>query len=122
MPSFKNFEKNLEGATRGQSFVWEVYGILWSNLPPHVFGKIAVNSRCGFFTICVFVCFKDNSERKIEISLTDFKIASVISKSFHLMQCIYQNSQNRSLTVNKRSVYLGIQVVTGTNQFNVVHH
>ena len=32
MPSFKNFEKNLEGATRGQSFVWEVYRIFWSNL------------------------------------------------------------------------------------------
>ena len=39
MPSFKNFEKNLEGATRGQSFVWEVYEIFWSNLPPLVFGK-----------------------------------------------------------------------------------
>ena len=76
MPSFKNFEKKLEGATRGQSFVWEVYGILWS--PPHVFGKLAVNSHCGFFTIGVLLCFKNSSERKIAISLADFEIASVI--------------------------------------------
>ena len=58
--------------------MWEVYGILWSNLPPHVFGKLTVNSQCGFFTIGVLVCFKKSSERKIEISLTDFEIASVI--------------------------------------------
>ena len=88
MPSFENFEKNLEGATRSQSFVWEVYGILCLNLPPHVFGKLAVNSQCGFFTIGVLVCFENSSERKIEISLTDFEIASVIWKSFHVMQCI----------------------------------
>ena len=78
MPSFTYFGKKLEGATRGQSFVWEVYGILWSNLPPHVFGKLAVNSLCGFFTKGALVCFKNNSERKIEISLIDFEIASVI--------------------------------------------
>ena len=100
MPSFKKFEKKLEGATRGQSFVWEVYGILWPNLAPYVFGKLAVNSQCGFFTIGVLACFKNSSERIIEISLTDFEIASVIWKSFHVMQCIYQNSQNRPLTVN----------------------
>ena len=64
MPGFKNFEKKkkkkLEGAIRGQSFVWEVYGILWSNLPPLpplVFSKLAVNSQYGFFTIGVLVCF-----------------------------------------------------------------
>ena len=51
MQIFKKIEKNLEGATRGQSFVWEVYGIFWSNLPPLVFGMLAVNSECGFFTI-----------------------------------------------------------------------
>ena len=55
MPSFKNFEKNLEGATRGQSFLWEVYGILWSNLPPHVFGKLAVNSQCSSQYVYLFV-------------------------------------------------------------------
>ena len=69
MPSSVNLKKNLEGATRGQSFVWEVYGIFWSNLLPLVFGKLAVNSQCGFFTIAigVLVCFKNNGERKIEI-------------------------------------------------------
>ena len=41
---------------------------------------------------------------------------------FATSQCIYQNSQNRSLTVNKKSVYLDIQGVMGTHQFNVLHH
>ena len=57
MPIFKKIEKKLEGATRGQSFVWEVYGIFWSNLQPLVFGMLAVNSECGFLTIGVLVCF-----------------------------------------------------------------
>ena len=78
LPSFKKIEKNLEGATRGQSFVWEVNGIFWANLATPSFGKLAVNSQCGFFTIGVFVCFKNNSERKIEIPLTDFETASII--------------------------------------------
>ena len=50
MPSFKNFEKNLEGATRGQSFAWEVYGIFGSNLPPLVFDKLTFILYCSFFT------------------------------------------------------------------------
>ena len=105
MPNFKNFEKNLEGATRGQSFVWQVYGIFRQIWPPLVFGKLAVNSRCGYFTIGVFVCFKNNGERKTEIPLTNFETSSFIWKSFQLMQCTSQNSQNISVTVNKRSVY-----------------
>ena len=50
MPSFKYFEKNLEGATRGQSFVWEVYGIFWSNLSPLVFDQLTFILFCIFFT------------------------------------------------------------------------
>ena len=50
MPSFKNFEKNLEGATRGQSFTWEVYGIFGSNLPPLVFDTLTFILYCIFFT------------------------------------------------------------------------
>ena len=50
MPSFKNFEENLEGATKGQSFVWEVYGIFWSNLPPLVFDKLTFILYHIFFT------------------------------------------------------------------------
>ena len=67
MRIFKKIEKNLEGATRGQSFVWEVYGIFWSNLPPLVFGMLAVNSECGFFTIGVLFVFKTIVKEKIEI-------------------------------------------------------
>ena len=36
-------KKKLEGATKGQSFVWEVYGIFWSNLPHVIFGKLWKN-------------------------------------------------------------------------------
>ena len=50
MPSFKNFEKKLEGATRGQSFVREVYGIFWFNLPPLVFDQLTLILYCIFFT------------------------------------------------------------------------
>ena len=50
MPSFKNFGKKLEGATRGQSFVWEVYGIFWSNLQPLVFDQLTFILYCSFFT------------------------------------------------------------------------
>ena len=50
MPSFKNFEKNLEGATRGQSFTWEVYGLFGSNLPPLVFDTLTFILYCIFFT------------------------------------------------------------------------
>ena len=56
MPSFKNFEKNLEGATRGQSFVWEVYGIFWSNLTPLVFGKLTFTLYCIFLTAAASGC------------------------------------------------------------------
>ena len=67
MPSFKNFEKNLEGATRGQSFVWEVYGILWSNLPPRVFGKLAVNSRVWFLhNMCICLFLKTIAKEKLK--------------------------------------------------------
>ena len=66
MTIFKKKWKNLEGATRGQSFVWEVYGIFWSNLPPLVFGMLAVNSECGFFTIGVLVCFKTIVKEKLK--------------------------------------------------------
>ena len=57
MPSFKNFEKNLEGATRGQSFVWEVYGIFWSNLSPLVFGKLTFILYYIFFTAAASSCY-----------------------------------------------------------------
>ena len=49
MPSFKNFENNLEGATRAQS-LWEIYGIFWSNLPPLVFDQLTFIFYCIFFT------------------------------------------------------------------------
>ena len=57
MPSFKNFEKNLEGATRGQSFVWEVYGIFWSNLTPLIFGKLTFTLYCIFLTAAASGCY-----------------------------------------------------------------
>ena len=73
---------------------------------PSLLGKLAVNSRCCSFRIGVFVCFKNKGERKTEIPLTNFKTSSFIWKSFQLMQCVTsQNSQNISVTVNKRSVY-----------------
>ena len=57
MPSFKNFEKNLEGATRGQSFVWEVYGIFWFNLPPLIFDLLTFILYCIFFTTVASGCY-----------------------------------------------------------------
>ena len=86
MPSFRNFEKNLEGATRGQSFVWEVYGIFWSNLTPTPIECSAI----GLLTLCLTethtelrtqrVCLLENNIHYIQNSTSpiSFKFRSHI--------------------------------------------
>ena len=100
MRIFKKIEKKFRVCYQRSKFCM---GSLWDFLVKfatpcfwHVSSKFRVWFLHNWFV------FKTIVKEKIEIPWTNFETASVIWKSFHLVQCIYQNSQNRSLSVNKK--------------------
>ena len=87
MPNFTNFERNLDGANRGQNFVLKVYVIFGQIYYPLPFNKLKIDLHGKFSTACVFVYFKEGGKEQNEIILTDFERASNIWNYYHLVQC-----------------------------------